>query len=316
VSVRPPVRGGYSRLTRLVAVVASTVLLAGCAGFGSTLSGHVAKSAPPGVDPHRWAAQLDAASLLASYAPPLGSVRLAMAPKGPWIDKPPSSQATPDVIDLTRLWRTPGTMASVLAWARTHASSHWTVVETGQAGQGAGPHPGTRPRIADVQSRNMTFSLPVRGPALFSRQVLVSDAPSGNDDVTMRVDVQEVWIPTRPTWSFVARAVTSVTATIWTGTYGTTPKSAKSTNRSTVDSLRRLVNAMPVSTVGMTSCPADTGQRFRLIFRGPGIPQVIVSGLTAECGGISLSVSGHVRLGMTDTDRRVLAAIEVLASGK
>jgi hypothetical protein len=162
----------------------------------------------------------------------------------------------------------------------------------------------------------MTFSLPVHGPAFESRQVLVSVTPSGKDYVTMRVDVQEIRIPTRPTWSFVSKAATSVTATVWTGNYGTNPKTATSTNPSEVALLRRLVDAMPVSTVGVTGCGANVGQRFRLEFRGSGTPQVTVSGLTSECGGISLSVSGHSRLGMTDTDGRVLAAIEASAGGK
>jgi hypothetical protein len=82
----------------------------------------------------------------------------------------------------------------------------------------------------------------------------------------------------------------------------------------TVARLRRLVNAMPVSTGGVTSCPADTGQRFELAFQGPGVPSVVVVGLTSECGGIGLDVTGKVPLGMTDSGSRVLAATEALAA--
>jgi hypothetical protein len=241
-------------------------------------------------------------------------MRLAVAPKRPWIDAPQSSQATSDLIDVTKLWRTPGTMASVLAWARTHAPGRWAVVETGQSGKGAGPQPETHPRITDVQSRNMTFSLPIHGPALSSRQVLVSDASSGKGEVTLRVDVQEVWYPSRPTWSYVSSDASSVTATVRVGVGETHPKTATSTNPSVVASLGRLVNAMPVSPFGVTSCPAFTGQRFTLEFRGPGSSPVIVSGLTAECGGISLSVVAHASLRMSDSHRRVLAAIEALSN--
>jgi hypothetical protein len=162
----------------------------------------------------------------------------------------------------------------------------------------------------------MTSSLPEHGPVFESRQVLVSVAPNGKDEVTMRVDVQEVWIPTRMTWSYVPRTASSVTATVWTGADGTKPQTATSTSPSTVATLRRLVNAMPVSTAGVTSCPADTGQRFRLEFGGTSMTPFNVFGLTAECGGISLSVAGQGRLGLTDTGGRVVAAIEALAGGR
>jgi len=284
---------GHARLrsevvTGAVALVVLGMLLAGCSGSPTSIA-----KAPPGVDPHRLEAKVNAAALLASYRPPPGSVRLASALTGPWIGKPPSSQATPELIDVTRAWRSPGNMVSVIAWARAHAERHWRVVETGESGQNSkGQPPPMRnghPIIADVESRDITFSLPIHGSALESRQVLVSVASRGTREVTLRVDVQVVWIPTRPSWSYVSRTTTSVTATVWTGTNRVVPTTKTTSDPSTVASLRKLVNAMSVSTVGLTSCVADVGQRFSLEFKGPNAPQVTVSGLTAECGGIASS---------------------------
>jgi hypothetical protein len=301
------------------ALVALGMVLAGCSAFASSSPTSIAK-APPGVDPHRREAQVSAAALLASYRPPPGSVQLSSAPTGPWIGKPPSSQATSELIDLTRAWRTPGNMVSVIAWAKAHAQSHWSMVETGESGQNPkGQAPPTRnghPIITDVKSRDVTFSLPVHDSAVESRQVLVSVASRGMNEVTLRVDVQVVWIPTRPTWSYVSRAATSVTATVWTGTNRFVPTTKTSSDPSTVASLRKLVNAMSVSTVGLTSCPADVGQRFSLEFKGSNAPRVTVSGLTAECGGISIIVPGHGRLGMRDAGARVVSAVEALTGVK
>lgn len=302
-----------------VALVVLGMVLAGCSALASSSRTSTLKT-PPGVDPHRLEAQVNAAALLASYRPPPGSVRLASALKGPWIGKPPSSQATSELIDVTRAWRTPGNMVSVIAWAKAHAERHWRVVETGDSGQNpkgkAPPMRNGHPIIAEVKSRDVTFSLPVHGSALESRQVLVSVAARGTREVTLRVDIQVVWIPTRPIWSYVSRAATSLTATVWTGTSRVVPTTKTSSDPSTVASLRKLVNAMSVSTVGLTSCPEDVGQRFSLEFKGPNAHQVTVSGLTAECGGISIIVPGHGRLGMWDAGARVVSAVEALTGVK
>lgn len=304
-------------------------LLAGCADAASSSPIFTLK-AMPGVDPHRIEAQLDADALLASYRPPPGSIPLVRVPTGPWIGGPPSSPATSEMLDVARGWRTPGNMVSVIAWTTAQARSDWSVVETGESGQSprgqAPPTHNGHPNIADVKSRYIVFSLPIHGSALESRQILVKDAPRGPNEVTLRIDVQVVWIPTRPTWSYVSRGATSVTATVWSGTNrfdqpwrGTNrigPWTKTSSDPSTVASLRRLVNAMSLSTGGVTSCPADLGQPFRLEFKGPNIAPVTVSGLTAECGGIDLGVPGHRRLDMWDADRRVVLAIEALAGVK
>jgi len=302
-----------------VALVGLGILLEGCSSFSSSSS--TTTTVPlRGGDPHRLAAQVDAATLLASYSPPRGSVPLARTPTGPWMGKPSSSPVSSELIDVTRAWRSPGNMVSVIAWAKAHAPSLWSVVETGESGQNpkgeAPPMRNGHPIIADVKSRNVTFSLPIHGSAVESRQVLVSVAPRGTNEVTLRVDVQEVWVPTRPTWSYVSSAANSATATVWTGTNRVVPMTKTSSDPSTVASLRKLVNAMSVSTVGLTSCPADVGQRFSLEFKGPNAPQVTVSGLTAECGGISVIVPGHSHLGMRDAGGRVVSAVEAMTGVK
>jgi hypothetical protein len=71
------------------------------------------------------------------------------------------------------------------------------------------------------------------------------------------------------------------------------------------------VNAMPVSTVGLTSCPAFAGMPFRLVLKDAGVPSVTISG-EYECGPVRLQVPRHAGLELTDTDGRVFAAATLL----
>ena len=223
---------GAHRLFTLVALSAS---LAGCTVLHSCVAHE--GTAPLGVDPHRRAAQHDAAALLASFAPPPGAVPLATGPTDTWIDRPPSRPLTSELIDLTKWWRTPGDMVEVIAWAKSHRQIHWADVGTGAEGQNPpGAEPTSPPSIAVVHERDVTFSLPTRGRAFQSRQVLVSVSPSGKHEVTLRVDAQVVWIPTRETWSYVPRAVSFATAT-WNGAGRTSTTIATSWNRSEVAKL-------------------------------------------------------------------------------
>ena len=207
-------------------------------------------------------------------------------------------------------------MVEVIAWAKSHRQIHWADVGTGAEGQNPpGAEPTSPPSIAVVHERDVTFSLPARGRAFQSRQVLVSVSPSGKHEVTLRVDAQVVWIPTRETWSYVPRAVSFATATVWNGAGRTSTTIATSSNRSEVAKLRRLVNAMPVATSGVTSCPAESGQQFRLEFGGAGAVYNL-AGITGECGGIGLSVAGQGRVLLVDPGGRVFAAVEALADAK
>ena len=109
---------------------------------------------------------------------------------------------------------------------------------------------------------DITFALPASGAALASRQVLVSVAADGRGEVALRVDVQDVWYPTRPTWSYVWKVDAVATITVWAGDGGTDPHTIVTTKPATVARLRRLVNAMPMSTGGISGCVLERGQHF------------------------------------------------------
>jgi hypothetical protein len=221
-------------------------------------------------------------------------------PKGSLIDAPPSYPATPDLIDVDRLWRTTGDMSSAIAWTKLHVSTQWRMTANGQSGGPAG-----------VELTFVGFALP--SSRFESSQVYFSIAPDGRDHVAVRMDVQVVWTPTRPEWSYVASNATRATVTLWPSSGSSPPRTTSSTDPATVASLRRLVNAMTISTVGVTHCPAELGQRFSLRFSGSGSPDVEVSGLTGECGGIRLGVHGHPGLEMSDSGGRVVNAVKALA---
>ncbi len=298
-------------LAPMIPMLGCALVLAGC--LGSTTG---TTPAPRGVDAHRWTAELDARSLLATYRPPPGSIRLATAPKGPLIDKPPTSQATPELIDLTHVWRTPGEMAGVMAYVKAHVPAHWADVGSAEAGKGpTGPRTGAQAHtITDVQLMYDTFSLPTKGPALQSRQVLVSVAPSGKHEVVLRVDVQDVWVPVRPAWSYVSNAVTSVRLSVFPGSGHHT---VTSTNPAVVETFRRLVNAMPAAaTQGWYSCPADTGQGYRLTFKGPGAATIRFWNDAPGCNvPVVVQVAGHAVMGLSDTGGRLYLLTQVPPRG-
>jgi hypothetical protein len=304
-------------LCALAAPVAAALLLAGCTSTTSTTA--VTSSTPPaGVDHHKWVAERDAAALLAAYAPPPNAHRLTGAPRGSFVDLPPSTQAVGTLLDVARFWSVPGTMAGVIAWSRSHAPDGGRVTEVGTDGRslpGATRGPGGLAQVAtDVQSRNLTFTLPVRSAALSSRQVLVSVAASGTRDVTMRVDVQEVWLPTRPDWSFAPRGTTSVTATIWVGAGGTDARSATSTSRATIASFRRVVDAMAVWPPGrLEACAAESGQRFRLVLAVHDSRRMVLTSVVPECGGVEVLVHGRAPIALEDRGEALLASVESLA---
>jgi hypothetical protein len=158
---------------------------------------------------------------------------------------------------------------------------------------------------------DVTFSLPASGPAISSRQVLVTVTADGHGHVVLRVDVQEVWYPTRPSWSFVQKSDTSVTATVWTGAGGTDPHTVTTKNVAAVDRMRHLVNSLPMSTGGAFSCPAEFGQYFKIAFRGKASSVTLVGNIT-ECGGLRLTEHGHGAVVLADSGGRVLAAVEAL----
>ena len=260
----------------LVTIVTGAVFLAACASVGSVQRGTpppvttkktLATTAPvtepmpvtsiAAEDPHQQAAELNAAFVLGSYSSPPGSVRLAAAPPGSGLGAPPSTPTTPDLVDLSKLWSTPGDMTSVIAWAKEHAPAHSTLSGMGESGSNP---PGQRPpgapgspRINVVTMMGIAFALPTSGQALSTLQLLVSVAPDGPGTVVLRLDAQAIWVPTRPAWSFVTAKVTTVTATVWTGAGGTVPHTATSTDPGTVARLRGLVNAMFMSNDGSLS---------------------------------------------------------------
>ncbi len=313
----------------LLIVAAGAALLAGCSNSARPPSGRGPLSTKPattapassgGVDPHQAAAKAAAAALLAAYTPPPGSALVEAAPAGSGLDQAPTSPGTADLVDRPGLWTAPGDMATVIAWARAHPPAESTLTGSGQGGQntpGEPPPvgPGGSPGIETVTTMDLTFSLPAPD-GLQAREVLVSVAPDGSDQVALRVDAQDVWYPTRPVWS-KPTVDSTVTATVFTGAGGTDPHVATATDTATVSRFRDLLNAMPVSTGGAElpgahGCPAEFGQKFTVAFGDPGGPSATVSGTVVECGGLTLTEPGQPVVELVDTGGSLLAAAEAL----
>ena len=268
-------------------------------------------------DPNRLVAERDAGAVVARYAPPAGSVRLPSAPHGSGLAVAPSRPGTPDLIDRTRFWRTSGDMASVMAWVLAHAPAHATLVGTGSYGTDtehqASGELGPSPPEFKALTTDAVFSLPAPRPVFSSRQELVTVAMVGRD-VVLRIDAQDVWYPTRPAWSYLVSADTVATVTVWSGPGGGEPRTVE-VHGVVAAHLRHLVNAMPVGTGGVFSCPAESGDHVLVRFSGPHAGPVSLSALIPECGGFEIREPGHPMIELDDTDGLLVAAEALAAPG-
>jgi hypothetical protein len=280
---------------RLVAGLAvAAVVLAGCMTTSVSLESRSPGPVRTVTDPHGLAAS-EAAHTLGSFKPPTGAARLRLAPST-LLRAPPLFPGTRYLIDQHRLWRTSGDMDGVVLWLKRHAQSKWVVSSSGTSGDGAG-----------VEMTFVGFTLPSPGAFSASSQVFFSVAPDGPNHVAVRMDVQEVWIPTRPNWSYVSTKAIQAVITAWP-LDGASPRIVTTDAASTVASLRALANSLHISTVGVTHC-GESGQRFQLEFSGPGTPDVTIAGDSSECPGIYLSVNGHSQLVISDPGRHLAFAI-------
>ena len=281
------------------AALALAAALSGCVGAASSSPSAAIGPAPSGIDAHRWYAIEGARATLTGFTLPAGAVRLVTAPRGSPVATPPSYPGSKDLIDLDRLWRTTGDMSVAIAWARQHVAPGWATTESGTEGGPGG-----------VLMEDVGFTLPDGAPYVESRQVLFSAAPDGARHVAVRMDVQVIWVPTRPAWSYVPRDATTATLTSWPATGDAPPRTTKTSDRAMVAALRALVNRMTVSTGGTEHCgPARASGRYSLRLRAPGSPQVEVSYSGYPCGGVDLTVQGHPVLTMTDPDGRLAKAL-------
>ncbi len=218
------------------------------------------------------------------------------APPALSLAAPAAVEATPDIVDLYRLWRTSGTSTEVQAWVSAHppAGSTW-------AGSGSSN------RYGRLLETDRTYAYPPVARHFQSRQLLVALGPLARGGTGIRIDAQVVWFPSRPAAEVVPPGVTRATATVYTrdhlsGSAETVLGAATFVDPSVVRLLAHIVDSLPLAVPGARSCPSDNGTAPQLdvVFSGRGIPEVVVHDDTNGCGGVSFRIGDTSEAPLTD----------------
>jgi hypothetical protein len=196
----------------VLAFAALTALgIAGCAQpGGASAGGHSAtESLPNAVASTGTPAPADPASraradavtaiaekLLDKVQVPPGSTPMSAPSSGP-LRGPFSWPGSDNLIDVSRLWKTSGSMESVLAYLQAHAPSGLTLSGGGSGGSDA---------TASLQYTGLA-----PGPLDQGAELLITAAPDSAGGVGIRADVQDIWRPVRTSAETVPASVTSAT---------------------------------------------------------------------------------------------------------
>lgn len=274
-------------MRRVIGVAAAAgcaaLAIAGCGtahGPSSASSPTPSASASP-----QQRANADAASILASFVPPPGAVRLPAAPGG--LRTPLGvMRGASDVVRDTAFWRVSGSPQTVLNWEKTHLPGRFTATGSGTLFAMNNP----------VKLWNTDFALPPVAGVLPARGMEINAVKAGGGHSALRVDAQVTWQPPKPSTERIpatARVVTiSPASSLVAGSKVPSPVTVA--NAVLVRRLASLIDGLPLSPPGAYSCPADYGRSVQMTFsavRG-GTPLAVVTAAGTGCEGVRVIVGG------------------------
>jgi hypothetical protein len=254
----------------------------------------------PGPDPHELQAEATARTLLARV-PPGPGWRPVLSPPAPILDAAGERPGTPDLVDLSRLWTVAEPWTSVRTYLEGHPPDGMQ-----QAGIGSSADRGV------TTSWGIGFAPPPLPPTTDHWQVVeytIAPLPAGGTGV--RVDVQVIWLPTRPQGTFVSPGATSVTVTATWGSDATAQHLTRTvTDPTTIAELARTVNGLSVADPGSHGCTMDVGLRLEVHFSGPAPADDVTGTSDPACGDTDLQAVRSVALStgptLLDQETRVL----------
>ncbi len=274
----------------LVAIAAIAAVVAVGAGAlvlrsSDTRDAHVTTESPttavpgPAADPHEVAARTKAADLLRAVPIDSGWTETS-TPPAPILAHAASTPATPNLIDMARLYTTPEPWTDVDAWLADHPPADLESSGTGSSGDRTGP-----------TSRTLTYAVPPLPPSDDHFQAVeITTAPLATGGTGIRIDAGVIWIPTRSAGELVpasaARAVVTATQNRLILAQRTIDDDARA------QALAATVNALEPDVGGVRNCPNDVGLRLTVVFTGPaGTPPVTV--VTGTCGTSTFQIGGQ-----------------------
>jgi hypothetical protein len=271
--------------------VIGVTALAGCAallmaGCGTTHATSGASGAPsaPAVTPQQRATS-DAASILASFVPPPGGVRLTAAPgaDGGALSTPPVRLGAPNLVDQVSWWSVPGAPPGVLSWEKAHLPGQFTMSGSGTAG-------------SPPAMWSDDFALPAAAGVLSPRQLDLEAVSLGGGKTAVRVDAEVEWQQPKPAAEQVPATARAVTIQALPGPVvgAKVPAPVTITDAEKVRQFTSLVNGLTLLPQGRMSCPIDFGRAVQMIFRasaGGPVLATATAGLTG-CQGVAMTVGG------------------------
>ncbi|MHB8827136.1 MAG: hypothetical protein ACYC5Z_05695 [Acidimicrobiales bacterium] len=231
----------------------------------------------------RTSAVLEARHLLAALALPNGS--RGVARNDPSINRSLLSMGAgsidPDQVDLTRFYVVVVRGEWALKWLQTHVPHGGT-----STGWGTGSGPG------QLTSHTLTFSF-ATPPTLSEAQLQYSMVVGPSGELGVRVDADVLWTPRKSRYALVAIGAAKVIVTMDRGLNVRSHRvtTVTVTSSATIDVIRSAINAAPVATPGVTSCPLDVGATMTLSFwrAGASGPFATVVADPGGCGGVTVT---------------------------
>jgi hypothetical protein len=216
-------------------------MLTGC-GAVNAITSHF--EPPP---PQR--ANSDATSMVTSFVPPKGAVRLHSAPADL---SDPMTPISPNLVDKTAYWQASGSPQDTLDWEKAHIPSQFILTSHGTFGR-------TTAKAFE------TFSLPAVAGALSTRILEITAIPEG-DRTAIRVDAQDIWIPSKPERITDSTHGATLTANPGKGTASKPPAPVTVTDAAALNHLTSLVNRLPPLPSGARHCGTDDGPSITITF--------------------------------------------------
>jgi len=214
-----------------------------------------------------------------------------------------STPATPNLIDVDRLWRVGMTIEEAIAFVAAHPPTGMTCTGGGTSG-GAGV----------VSSEDITFDLTSLPAGIASAQLQVAVAPTAATSSAIRVDAQVVFFPSRSEQEQVpaADAVVVVTRSGFFPSGAPAATSVTRTDPATVKNLASILDRLPAAVPGIRSCPS-VSLHYQLAFATrAGSPANYVATTTA-CDQVIVTVGGASLLpALSDVDGTLKAAVAAL----
>jgi hypothetical protein len=236
----------------------------------------------------RQRAEADAAAILASFVAPPGARRLPAAPAvdGGVLKTASDFPVSTALVDDTSWWLAPGQPQSLLTWEKARLPRQFTAGDS-----------------TFGQTMSDTFSLPPVSGVLNTRDLVVEVVSAGSGQTAIRVDAQVTWQPPRSPAERVPSAARVVTISQLPSLLPHSkrpPASVTITDAAVTKRIAALVDQLPVSTLGVVSCPAMIGGGIELAFRAKiGGPVLAAVNSEGGCGTVLFSLAGKQQPALT-----------------